>query len=173
MNAARALKRYPCWASCDRALECAVAGDRPPSATHRRRCCRHRVLYLCGGRSNWSSSGFLHRDRRDAVPAVCGLLHRNGARRRHWAGRRGHTGGQCRGPAGGCACWRRCRRWRCIRAAAVIGIGVDHASKITAGRRRRVVFRSCLSTYYGASMVEQKLIWSAMAAGHAAPPDPV
>ena len=26
-------------------------------------------------------------------------------------------------------------------------------------------FRSCLSTYYGASMVEQKLIWSAMAAG--------
>ena len=35
----------------------------------------------------------------------------------------------------------------------------DHA-----GRRRRIVC-DLLSTYYGASMVEQKLIWSAMAAG--------
>jgi ABC-type nitrate/sulfonate/bicarbonate transport system permease component len=48
--------------------------------------------------------------------------------------------------------------------ALLILLGFDHASKITLVAAD-ALFPILLSTYYGASMVEQKLIWSAMAAG--------
>jgi NitT/TauT family transport system permease protein len=48
--------------------------------------------------------------------------------------------------------------------AMLILLGFDHASKITLVAAD-ALFPILLSTYYGASMVEQKLIWSAMAAG--------
>jgi NitT/TauT family transport system permease protein len=48
--------------------------------------------------------------------------------------------------------------------ALLLLLGFDHASKITLVAAD-ALFPILLSTYYGASMVEQKLIWSAMAAG--------
>ena len=48
--------------------------------------------------------------------------------------------------------------------ALLLLLGFDHASKI-ALVAADAVFPILLSTYYGASMVEQKLIWSALAAG--------
>ena len=48
--------------------------------------------------------------------------------------------------------------------ALLILLGFDHASKITLVAAD-AVFPILLATYYGASMVEQRLIWSAMAAG--------
>src|SRR6478609_1251081 len=48
--------------------------------------------------------------------------------------------------------------------ALLLILGFDHASKITL-ITADALFPILLSTYYGASMVEQKLIWSAMAAG--------
>ncbi|QND70072.1 ABC transporter permease [Tardiphaga robiniae] len=48
--------------------------------------------------------------------------------------------------------------------ALLLILGFDHASKITLVTAD-ALFPILLSTYYGASMVEQKLIWSAMAAG--------
>jgi len=48
--------------------------------------------------------------------------------------------------------------------ALLLILGFDHASKITLVAAD-ALFPILLSTYYGASMVEQKLIWSAMAAG--------
>jgi ABC-type nitrate/sulfonate/bicarbonate transport system permease component len=48
--------------------------------------------------------------------------------------------------------------------ALLLILGFDHASKITLVVAD-ALFPILLSTYYGASMVEQKLIWSAMAAG--------
>jgi ABC-type nitrate/sulfonate/bicarbonate transport system permease component len=48
--------------------------------------------------------------------------------------------------------------------ALLILLGFDHASKITLVTAD-AMFPILLSTYYGASMVEQRLIWSAMAAG--------
>ncbi len=48
--------------------------------------------------------------------------------------------------------------------ALLLLLGFDHASKITLVAAD-AVFPILLSTYYGASMVEQKLIWSALAAG--------
>jgi len=48
--------------------------------------------------------------------------------------------------------------------AMILILGFDHASKITLVAAD-ALFPILLSTYYGASMVEQKLIWSAMAAG--------
>ena len=48
--------------------------------------------------------------------------------------------------------------------ALLLLLGFGHASKITLVAAD-VLFPILLSTYYGASMVEQKLIWSAMAAG--------
>jgi ABC-type nitrate/sulfonate/bicarbonate transport system permease component len=48
--------------------------------------------------------------------------------------------------------------------ALLLILGFDHASKITLVAAD-ALFPILLSTYYGASMVEQKLVWSAMAAG--------
>ena len=48
--------------------------------------------------------------------------------------------------------------------ALLLLLGFDHASKITLVAAD-ALFPILLATYYGASMVEQKLIWSAMAAG--------
>jgi NitT/TauT family transport system permease protein len=48
--------------------------------------------------------------------------------------------------------------------ALLLLLGFDHASKI-ALVTADALFPILLSTYYGASMVEQKLIWSALAAG--------
>ena len=48
--------------------------------------------------------------------------------------------------------------------AMILILGFDHASKITLVTAD-ALFPILLSAYYGASMVEQKLIWSAMAAG--------
>src|SRR5438552_2387586 len=48
--------------------------------------------------------------------------------------------------------------------ALLLILGFDHASKITLVAAD-ALFPILLSTYYGASTVEQKLIWSAMAAG--------
>jgi ABC-type nitrate/sulfonate/bicarbonate transport system permease component len=48
--------------------------------------------------------------------------------------------------------------------ALLLLLGFGHASKITLVAAD-ALFPILLSTYYGASMVEQKLIWSAMAAG--------
>jgi ABC-type nitrate/sulfonate/bicarbonate transport system permease component len=48
--------------------------------------------------------------------------------------------------------------------ALLLILGFDHASKITLVAAD-ALFPILLSTYYGASMVEQKLLWSAMAAG--------
>ncbi|QDM16178.1 ABC transporter permease [Tardiphaga sp. vice352] len=48
--------------------------------------------------------------------------------------------------------------------ALLLILGFDHASKITLVAAD-ALFPILLSTYYGATMVEQKLIWSAMAAG--------
>lgn len=48
--------------------------------------------------------------------------------------------------------------------ALLLLLGFDHASKI-ALVAADAVFPILLSTFYGASMVEQKLIWSALAAG--------
>ena len=48
--------------------------------------------------------------------------------------------------------------------AMLLLLGFDHASKITLVAAD-ALFPILLSTYYGASMVEQKLVWSAMAAG--------
>jgi len=48
--------------------------------------------------------------------------------------------------------------------ALIILFGFDHASKITLVAAD-ALFPILLSTYYGASMVEQKLVWSARAAG--------
>ncbi|MET0221009.1 MAG: ABC transporter permease [Tardiphaga sp.] len=48
--------------------------------------------------------------------------------------------------------------------ALLLILGFDHASKVTLVAAD-ALFPILLSTYYGASMVEQKLIWSAMAAG--------
>jgi NitT/TauT family transport system permease protein len=48
--------------------------------------------------------------------------------------------------------------------ALLLILGFDHASKVTLVTAD-ALFPILLSTYYGASMVEQKLIWSAMAAG--------
>lgn len=48
--------------------------------------------------------------------------------------------------------------------ALLLILGFDHASKITLVAAD-ALFPILLATYYGASMVEQKLIWSAMAAG--------
>jgi ABC-type nitrate/sulfonate/bicarbonate transport system permease component len=48
--------------------------------------------------------------------------------------------------------------------AMLLLLGFDHASKITLVAAD-ALFPILLATYYGASMVEQKLIWSAMAAG--------
>jgi NitT/TauT family transport system permease protein len=48
--------------------------------------------------------------------------------------------------------------------ALLLILGFDHASKITLVTAD-ALFPILLSTYYGASMVEQKLLWSAMAAG--------
>lgn len=48
--------------------------------------------------------------------------------------------------------------------ALLLILGFDHASKITLVAAD-ALFPILLSTYYGASMVEQKLIWSAQAAG--------
>jgi ABC-type nitrate/sulfonate/bicarbonate transport system permease component len=48
--------------------------------------------------------------------------------------------------------------------ALLLLLGFDHASKITLVAAD-ALFPILLSTYYGASVVEQKLIWSAMAAG--------
>ena len=48
--------------------------------------------------------------------------------------------------------------------ALLLLLGFDHASKITLVAAD-ALFPILLSTFYGASMVEQKLIWSAMAAG--------
>jgi ABC-type nitrate/sulfonate/bicarbonate transport system permease component len=48
--------------------------------------------------------------------------------------------------------------------ALLLILGFDHASKITLVAAD-ALFPILLSTYYGASMVEQKLIWSALAAG--------
>jgi NitT/TauT family transport system permease protein len=48
--------------------------------------------------------------------------------------------------------------------ALIILFGFDHASKITLVTLD-ALFPILLSTYYGASMVEQKLVWSALAAG--------
>ncbi len=56
--------------------------------------------------------------------------------------------------------------------ALLLLLGFGHASKITLVAAD-ALFPILLSTYYGASMVEQKLIWSAMAAGTPRPPDPV
>ncbi|HVV43008.1 MAG TPA: ABC transporter permease [Nitrobacter sp.] len=48
--------------------------------------------------------------------------------------------------------------------ALLLLLGFDHASKITLVAAD-ALFPILLATYYGASMVEQKLVWSAMAAG--------
>jgi ABC-type nitrate/sulfonate/bicarbonate transport system permease component len=48
--------------------------------------------------------------------------------------------------------------------ALLLLLGFDHASKITLVAAD-ALFPILLATYYGASVVEQKLIWSAMAAG--------
>ncbi len=48
--------------------------------------------------------------------------------------------------------------------ALLLLLGFDHASKITLVAAD-ALFPILLATYYGASIVEQKLIWSAMAAG--------
>lgn len=48
--------------------------------------------------------------------------------------------------------------------ALLLLLGFDHASKITLVAAD-ALFPILLSAYYGASMVEQKLVWSAMAAG--------
>ena len=56
--------------------------------------------------------------------------------------------------------------------ALLLLLGFGHESKITLVAAD-ALFPILLSTYYGASTVEQKLIWSAMAAGTPAPPDPV
>jgi NitT/TauT family transport system permease protein len=48
--------------------------------------------------------------------------------------------------------------------ALIILFGFDHASKVTLVTLD-ALFPILLSTYYGASMVEQKLVWSALAAG--------
>ncbi|WP_133467959.1 ABC transporter permease, partial [Lactobacillus crispatus] len=48
--------------------------------------------------------------------------------------------------------------------ALLLLLGFDHASKI-ALVTADAVFPILLSTFYGASLVEQKLIWSALAAG--------
>ena len=48
--------------------------------------------------------------------------------------------------------------------ALLLLLGFDHASKITLVAAD-ALFPILLSTYYGASMVEQKLVWSALAAG--------
>jgi NitT/TauT family transport system permease protein len=48
--------------------------------------------------------------------------------------------------------------------ALILLLGFDHASKITLVAAD-ALFPILLSTYYGASMVEQKLVWSALAAG--------
>ncbi len=48
--------------------------------------------------------------------------------------------------------------------AMLLILGFDHASKVTLVAAD-ALFPILLSTYYGATMVEQKLIWSAMAAG--------
>ena len=48
--------------------------------------------------------------------------------------------------------------------ALLLLLGFGHASKVTLVAAD-ALFPILLSTYYGASMVEQKLIWSAMAAG--------
>jgi ABC-type nitrate/sulfonate/bicarbonate transport system permease component len=48
--------------------------------------------------------------------------------------------------------------------ALLLLLGFDHASKITLVAAD-ALFPILLSTYYGASTVEQKLVWSAMAAG--------
>jgi NitT/TauT family transport system permease protein len=48
--------------------------------------------------------------------------------------------------------------------ALLLILGFDHASKITLVAAD-ALFPILLSTYYGATMVEQKLIWSALAAG--------
>lgn len=48
--------------------------------------------------------------------------------------------------------------------ALLLTLGFDHASKISLVAAD-ALFPILLATYYGASMVEQKLIWSAMAAG--------
>jgi ABC-type nitrate/sulfonate/bicarbonate transport system permease component len=48
--------------------------------------------------------------------------------------------------------------------ALLLLLGFDHASKITLVTAD-ALFPILLATYYGASVVEQKLIWSAMAAG--------
>ncbi|MGY4597032.1 hypothetical protein ACVWXL_004778 [Bradyrhizobium sp. GM22.5] len=56
--------------------------------------------------------------------------------------------------------------------ALLLLLGFGHGSKITLVAAD-ALFPILLSTYYGASTVEQKLIWSAMAAGNAALSDPV
>jgi len=48
--------------------------------------------------------------------------------------------------------------------ALLLLLGFDHASKVTLVAAD-ALFPILLSTYYGASMVEQKLVWSALAAG--------
>ena len=48
--------------------------------------------------------------------------------------------------------------------ALLLTLGFDHASKITLVAAD-ALFPILLATYYGASMVEQKLVWSALAAG--------
>ena len=56
--------------------------------------------------------------------------------------------------------------------ALLLLLGFDHASKIVLVAAD-ALFPILLSTYYGASSVEQKLIWSAMAAGTPRAPDAV
>jgi NitT/TauT family transport system permease protein len=48
--------------------------------------------------------------------------------------------------------------------ALLLILGFDHASKVTLVAAD-ALFPILLATYYGASMVEQKLVWSALAAG--------
>ena len=100
-------------------------------------------------------------------PRCCGCSRRifdcGDPGRRHRAGtRRRQARPSTPSCARSCGYWRRCKV--ALYPALLLLLGFGRESKITLVAAD-ALFPILLSTYYGASMVEKKLIWSAMAAG--------
>ena len=102
-------------------------------------------------------------DRGHAIPAVCGIFDCGDPWRNRWPGGGGQPSRQRRGAADRARAGTACRRSRSIRRCSC------SSASATSPRSLLVTFDALfpilLATYYGASTVEQKLIWSAMAAG--------